>query len=453
MAGLLTRIAGSLKHTWELFRDENYLNGLHSHDRGASFSSMPQRSRSFYSSERSIISSIHTRMAIDVAAIDIRHVRMDDQLRYLEDMDSDLQNCLTIEANIDQGARQFRQDIVMTLFERGTAAIVPVETDIDPEITNGFSIRTLRVGHVVGWFPQHIRVSLYDDRDGQRKEVTVPKSMVAVVENPLYAVMNEPNSTLKRLIHKLNMLDSVDELTSSGKIDMIIQLPYVVKSETRRQQAEQRRTDLETQLKGSEYGIAYADGTEKITQLNRPIENNLLKQVEYLTDKLYAELGLTPEVMNGTADEKVMLNYFNRTVEPIVQAISEAMKRAFLTKTARTQLQSIMYFRDPFKLVPMEQLAEIVDKFTRNEVLSSNEIRAAIGIRPSKDPKADKLVNSNMPQPNPPPDAGAVEPSDGEPSDGESDITSEGGDVLQSGLDDANAMIDSIMSTLDTVDG
>jgi hypothetical protein len=400
MAGLLSKVTGALKHGWSLFLDESYMNGgIHSHDRGMGIFGNPNQRRASYSNERTIISSIHTRMAIDVAGVDIRHVRLDDEDRYLEDMDSDLQYCLTVEPNIDQGARQFRQDIAMSLFEEGCIAVVPVVTDIDPTNTNAFSVQQLRVGKIVGWFPESVRVSLYDDRYGQRKEVTVPKRLAAVIENPLYTVMNQPNSTLKRLTRKLAMLDSVDEVTSSGKLDMIIQLPYVVKSEARRQQAEQRRKDLETQLTGSKYGIAYTDGTEKIQQLNRPLENNLLKQIEYLTNQLYTQLGLTPEVMDGTADEKAMLNYFNRTVEPLVQAISEAMKRTFLSKTARTRNQSIMYFRDPFKLVPMEQLAEIVDKFTRNEVLSSNEIRAAIGIRPSKDPKADKLVNSNMPQP------------------------------------------------------
>lgn len=446
MAGLLSKVKNTLKHGWSLFTDESYMNGgIHSHDRGLGISGNPNQRRSAFSTERSIVASIHTRMAIDVAGIDIRHVRMDDQGRYLEDMDTDLQQCLTIEPNIDQGARQFRQDIAMTLFEEGCIAIVPVVTDIDPTGNNAFSVQQLRVGTIVGWFPQHVRVSLYDDRYGERKEVTVPKKLAAVVENPLYSVMNQPNSTLKRLQRKLSMLDTVDEITSSGKLDMIIQLPYVVKSEARRQQAEQRRKDLEVQLTGSKYGIAYTDGTEKIQQLNRPLENNLLKQIEYLTNELYAQLGLTPEVMNGTADEKVMLNYFNRTIEPLVQAISEAMKRTFLSKTARTQRQSIMYFRDPFKLVPMEQLAEIVDKFTRNEVLSSNEIRAAIGIRPSKDPKADKLINSNMPQP---PEAPA------EPLDEPDDIPVDDGDeALQSGLDEVNSIIDEIFQTLEIQDG
>jgi hypothetical protein len=337
-------------------------------------------------------------MSIDVSAVDIRHVRMDDQNRYLEDIDSGLQNCLTIEPNIDQGARQFRQDIAMSLFEEGCIAVVPVVTDMDPTNSNAYDVLQMRVGTVVGWFPQDVRVSLYDDRKGQRSEVTVPKRMAAIIENPLYTVMNQPNSTHHRLIRKLSMLDSIDEVTSSGKLDMIIQLPYVVKSDSRRLQAEQRRTDLEAQLKGSKYGIAYIDGTENITQLNRPLENNLLKQIEYLTEQLYSQLGLTAEVMNGTADEKTMLNYFHRTVEPIVQAIAESMKRTFLSKTARSQKQSIMYFRNPFNLVPMDQLAEVADKFTRNEILSANEIRQGIGFKPSKDPKADQLINSNMPQ-------------------------------------------------------
>lgn len=407
MAGLFTRVKETLKHSWNIFTDSNYLSGIGAQGYGY-FSGPPSRTRSSYSSERSIISSIHTRMAIDVAAIDIRHVRLDDQGRYLQDMESDLQDCLTVEPNMDQGARQFRQDIVMTLFEKGVAAIVPVQTSLDPSVSTGYTIQELRVGEVVAWAPQSVRVNLYDQRTGERKQIEVPKSLAAIVENPLYDVMNEPNSTMKRLIRKLNLLDAVDEASSSGKLDMIIQLPYVIKSEARRQQAEQRRKDIEFQLRGSQYGIAYTDGTEKIQQLNRPIENDFLNQIKYLTDMLYTQLGLTPEVMNGTADEKAMLNYFNRTVEPIVQSIAEAMKRSFLTKTARSQRQSIMYFRDPFKLVPMEQLAEAVDKFSRNEILAPNEIRGFMGIRPSKDPKADKLINSNMPQPPP----GPGEPQD-----------------------------------------
>ena len=398
MPGLLSKVRDSLKHGWNVFKDGEQ-NGLHSDDRGLGYDGPPSRTRLSFAGERSIISSIYTRMSIDIAGVDLRHVRLDEEGRYSRDMVSELQNCLTLEPNLDQGALQFRQDIAMTLFEKGVAAIVPVDTDLDPDVSSGYIIKSMRVGEIVGWHPQHITVSLYDERDGERKQVTVPKRLAAIVENPLYAVMNEPNSTLQRLIRKLSMLDSVDEQTSSGKLDMIIQLPYVIKSEARRQQAEQRRTEIEYQLKGSKYGIAYTDGTEKITQLNRPVENNLLKQIEYLTAQLYAQLGLTAEVMNGTADEKAMISYFNRTVKPVVQAITEAMKRSFLTKTARSQGQSIMFFRDPFALVPMEQIAEIADKFSRNEILSANEIRQGIGFRPSKDPKADQLVNSNMPTP------------------------------------------------------
>jgi phage portal protein BeeE len=400
MANLLSRVSKSLKHSWNVFTDPNYFDSLHKTG-GSSlgYYSSPSRGRSSYSNERSIISSIYVRLGIDVSGVDIRHVRTDDDGRYLNDISSGLQDCLTVDPNLDQGPRQFRQDMAMTLFEKGLAAVVPVETDLDPNDTAGISILQLRVGEIVGWQPEHVRVSLYDQRNGERKIVTVPKSLTAIIENPFYSVMNEPSSTLQRLMRKLSMLDSVDEASSSGKLNMIIQLPYVVKSDLRRQQAEQRRKDIEFQLTGSKYGIAYTDGTEKITQLNRPVDNNLLEQIKYLTDKLYTELGLTPEVMNGTADEKVMLNYFVRTIEPVIQAIAESMKRTFLTKTARTQNQSIMYFRDPFKLVPMEVIAEIADKFTRNEILSANEIRQGIGFKPSKDPKADQLVNSNMPQP------------------------------------------------------
>ena len=448
MASLLTRMKEGLKHSWNLFTDPHYYEGLQS-GFGWGYSSPSSRSRSRLSNERSIISSIYTRLAIDVSAIDIRHVQLDAEGRYLNDRVSSLQDCLTVEANIDQAARQFRQDIAQTIFEEGVAAIVPVDTDIDPAVSSSYIINTMRVGRVVEWFPQHVRVSLYDERDGQRKDITVPKSTTAIVENPLYSVMNEPNSTLQRLIRKLNMLDSVDEQTSSGKLDMIIQLPYVIKSEARRQQAEQRRKDIEFQLKGSQYGIAYADGTEKITQLNRPAENNLLTQIEYLTKLLYAQLGLTEDVMNGTADEKAMLNYFNRTIEPVIQAIAESMKRTFLTKTARTQGQSVMYFRDPFKLVPMEVIAEIADKFTRNEIASSNDIRQAIGWRPSKDPKADQLVNSNMPQPGTPIDGGSVGAAPGDSAD----PSASGDAAIQSGLDDANSVIDSIFQTLGIPDG
>lgn len=360
----------------------------------------PDRVRTFMGNERTIISSIYNRLSIDSAAVDIHHVRLDDQDRYVSNVDSGLQNCLTIEANIDQAARAFRQDIVMTLFEQGTLAVVPVDTTINPMLSGAFDIRTMRVGHVVGWFPQHVRVELYDERDGQRKEVTLEKTAVAIVENPLYTVMNEPNSTLQRLTRKLKMLDTMDDMASSGKLDLIIQLPYVIKSEARREDAKRRRAEISEQLRGSDYGIAYTDGTEKITQLNRPVENNLLTQIQYLTDKLYSELGLTPEVMNGSADEPTMKNYYNRTIDPIVMAVVEAMRRTFLTKTARSQGQSIMAYRDPFKMVPISDLAEIADKLSRNEIVTPNEMRQFMGIKPSSDPKADKLMNSNMPQPN-----------------------------------------------------
>lgn len=457
MASLITRVREGLKHSWNAFRDENYLDSIHVHGgHGMGYYASPSRNRLSFSSERSIISSIYTRLGIDVSGVDIRHVRTDEEGRYLSDMNSGLQDTLQVEPNIDQGPRQFRQDIAMTLFEKGVAAIVPIETDISPLDSGGYDIKSLRVGEIVGWHPRHVRVSLYDDREGkgERREITVPKRMVAIVENPLYAVMNEPNSTLQRLIKKLNMMDSVDEQSSSGKLDMIIQLPYVIKSEARRQQAEQRRKDIEFQLKGSQYGIAYTDGTEKITQLNRPVENSLLKQIEFLTGQLYSQLGLTVEVMNGTADEKAMLNYFNRTIGPIVQAVSEAMKRTFLTRTARTQGQSIMYFRDPFALVPMEQIAEIADKFTRNEVLSSNEIRQGIGFKPSRDPKADQLVNSNMPQPGTGMGTGAELPEDDlEDEEDVGAVEDDGYDAIQSGIAELNGALDAIFSDLEIEDG
>jgi hypothetical protein len=365
---------------------------------GGFYGVRPDRPRTRMSSERTIISSIYTRLSIDISSIQIRHTRHDADDRYAEDIDSGLNDCLTVEANLDQAARAFRQDIVLSLFDKGCAAIVPVDTTLDPTVSGGYDIKTMRVGEIVQWYPNHVRVNLYNERVGMRQEILLEKRTVAIVENPLYSVMNEPNSTLQRLIRKLNLLDSVDEATSSGKLDIIIQLPYVIKSENRRQQAEQRRKDIEFQLKGSQYGVAYTDGTEKIIQLNRPAENNLLTQITTLTDLLYTQLGLTPDVMNGTADEAAMLNYMNRTVEPIVDAIAEAMKRTFLTKTARSQGQSIDYFLNLFKLIPMSQLADIADKLSRNEIVTSNEFRGFIGLKPSKDPKADQLINSNMPE-------------------------------------------------------
>mgnify|MGYP001941498012 FL=1 len=349
--------------------------------------------------EKTIVVPILNRLAMDVAAVSLKHARVDENDNYLGDMDSDLSNCLNIEANLDQAATAFRQDIAMTLFDHGVAAIVPVDTSLNPNKTGGFDIKTLRVGEITAWYPQHVKVNLYNEKIGKRQEIVLPKKFIAIVENPLYSVMNEPNSTLKRLMHKLNLLDQIDEQNGSGKLNMIIQLPYVIKSEAREKQAEQRRTQIEMQLRESKYGIAYTDGTEKITQLNRPVENDLPRQVENLTDLLYSQLGLTKEIMDGTADEQVMLNYNNRTIKPIVKAISEAMTRTFLSKTARTQGQKIIFVKNPFELVPVNNLAEIADKFTRNEILTANEIRSVIGVRPSDDPKADKLVNSNMPQP------------------------------------------------------
>jgi len=388
-------LGSRLKHAWNALTSQDQTT---SWDIGPGYSRRPDRTRLHFSNERSIISSIYTRLGIDVAAANVRHVRLDEKGRYAADISSLLNDCLTVEANIDQAARSFRQDIAMTLFDEGTVAIVPVDTTLDPTQTGSFDIKTMRVARIVNWFPRHVTVSLYNEAKGMRQDVTLEKKFVAIVENPLYSVMNEPNSTLQRLIRKLNLLDRSDDEVASGKLDIIIQLPYTIKSEARRQQAQQRRDDIEFQLRGSQHGIAYTDGTEKITQLNRPAENNLLEQIEGLTKQLYAQLGLTAEIMDGTADEKTMLNYLNRTIEPILDAIVEAMRRSFLTKTARSQGQSIMYFRNPFKLVPITDVAEIADKFTRNEIASSNDIRTAIGWAPSPDPKADKLVNANMPQ-------------------------------------------------------
>ena len=395
-----TSFGGRLRHAWNAFTNDQSEKQLSYLDVGGSYGLRPDRIRLNSSNERSIISSIYTRIGIDVSSVDIRHVRLDDNNRYLSSIDSGLNTCLTLEANIDQSAQAFKQDIAMSLLDKGVIALVPVETSINPINSAGYDIKSLRVGEIVMWYPKHVTVRVYNEKNGKKEDITLPKSLVAVIENPLYSVMNEPNSTLQRLIRKLNMLDAVDEQTSSGKLDLIIQLPYVIKSEARKQTAEARRKDIEMQLKGSQYGIAYTDGTEKITQLNRPAENNLLKQVEYLTNMLYGQLGLTAEVIAGTADEKTMLNYHSRTIKPILVAITQGMKRTFLSKTARSQYQSIEFFRDPFELVPVGSIAEIADKFTRNEILSSNEIRSIIGFKPSTDPKADELRNSNIPDPN-----------------------------------------------------
>ena len=342
---------------------------------------------------------VYNRLALDTAAVGIKHIRMDKNERFSEVVDSGLNECLTIGANIDQTSRAFIQDIVMSMFDEGCVAIVPVETTLNPKITGSYDINSLRTGKIVNWYPKHVTVRVYNEETGNKEDVTLPKSMVSIIENPFYAVMNAPNSTLQRLIRKLVLLDDIDEQSGAGKLDLIIQLPYTIKSEARREQAEKRRKDIEMQLAGSKYGIAYTDGTEHVTQLNRPLENNLMKQIEYLTNLLFSQLGLTQSIMDGTADEKTMLNYYDRTIEPIISAITDEMKRKFLTKTARTQGQSIKYFRDPFKLVPVSEIAEIADKFTRNEIASSNEIRQVIGWTPSKDPKADELRNSNISAP------------------------------------------------------
>ena len=385
-----------LKHKWNAFLDRKPYS--YRADVGPGYTYRLDRPRMSRGNERSIITSVFNRVALDVAAINIKHVRLDENRRYTETIDSSLNYCFDIEANIDQTGRAFFQDVVVSMMDEGVVAIVPVDTDIDPAITDSWKIETLRTGKILEWYPKHVKVRLYNDYEGRKEDVLLPKSMVAIIENPLYAVINEPNSTLQRLIRKLNLLDVVDEQSSSGKLDLIIQLPYVIKTEARRQQAENRRKDIEQQLSGSKYGIAYTDGTEKITQLNRSVENNLMKQVEYLTSMLYSQLGITQSILDGSADEKTMLNYYNRTIEPIVAAIVDEMKRKFLTKTARSQKQSIMFFRDPFKLVPVSDLAEIADKLTRNEILTSNEMRQIIGMKPSDDPKADMLINSNINQ-------------------------------------------------------
>lgn len=389
-----------LKRAWNAFsknRDPTELQTQYQNV-GMGYVYRPDRVRFSRGNERSIVTSVYNRIAMDVAAINIKHCRMDNNGRYIEDMSSGLNDCLTTEANIDQTGRSFIQDVVMSMFDEGAVAIVPVDTSIDPTKSNSYDILSMRTGKILEWYSAHVKVRVYNDRTGNKEDIVLPKRSVAIVENPLYAVINEPNSTMQRLIRKLNILDAIDEQSGSGKLDLIIQLPYVIKTEARQQQAEKRRKDIEDQLKGP-YGIAYTDGTEKITQLNRPIENNLMKQIEYLTNQLYGQIGMTPSVLDGTADEKTMLNYNNRTIEPIVAAIVNAMTRSFLTKTARTQGQTIMSFRDPFKLVPVSDIAEIADKFTRNEILSSNEIRQIIGMRPSDDPKADALRNSNITQP------------------------------------------------------
>lgn len=408
---LTTRI----KNSWNAFRNRDPT--VFYQEPGMSYHYRPDRPRFSRGNERSIVTSVYNRIAMDVAAIDIRHCRLDKNGRYTQDINSRLNNCLALEANIDQTSRHFKQDVVMSMFDEGEVAIVPVETDGDPTLSESFDVISMRTGKIVEWFPRSVRVEVYNDRTGKKERIIMPKRCVTIVPNPMYAVINEPNSTMKRLVRKLNLLDAIDEQSGSGKLDLIIQLPYVVKGETRQKQADKRRDDIIDQLKGP-FGIAYIDGTEKVTQLNRPVENNLMKQIEYLTNMLYSQLGMTPSVLDGTADEKTMLNYNNRTIEPIVAAICDGMKRSFLSKTARTQGQTIMAFRDPFRLVPVANIAEIADKFTRNEILSSNEVRQILGFKPSDDPKADQLVNSNIAQPDNGQDP-AVSP-DGETTDSNS---------------------------------
>ena len=387
-----------LQHGWNAFvknRDPTPSYAYY----GDSYFYRPDRPRFTRGNERTITTSVYNRIALDVASIDVKHCRIDDNGRFKSEITSGLNTCLNLEANLDQTGRAFRQDVVMSMLDEGCIAIVPIETTLDPKVSESYDISSMRVGKILEWYPAHVKVRVYNEKTGKKEDIVVPKKTVGIVENPLFAVINEPNSTMQRLVRKLALLDQIDEQSGSGKLDLIIQLPYVIKTEARRNQAEDRRKDIERQLSGSKYGIAYTDGTERITQLNRPVENNLMKQIEYLTSMLYSQLGITQTILDGTADDKTMLNYYSRTVEPIISAIVDEMKRKFLSKTARTQGQTILFFRDPFKLVPVNDIAEIADKFTRNEIVTSNEIRQVIGMKPSEDPKADQLVNSNIRQP------------------------------------------------------
>ena len=387
-----------LQHGWNAFMNRDPTT-YYTNAGGNYYTYRPDRIRLTRGNERSIVTSVYNRIGLDVASIDIKHCRLDKNGRFIEVIDSSLNSCLNLEANIDQTGRAFKQDIVMSMLDEGCVAIVPIDTTINPSVSGSYDINSMRTGKILEWYPAHIKVKVYNDQTGNYEELILPKSTVGIVENPLYAVMNEPNSTLQRLIRKLNLLDAIDEQSGSGKLDLIIQLPYTIRSDARRQQAEKRRKEIESQLSDSKYGIAYADGTERITQLNRSVENNLMSQIEYLTSMLYSQLGITQSILDGTADEQTQLNYLTRSIEPIVSAIVDEMKRKFLTKTARSQNQSISYFRDPFKLVPVNNIAEIADKFTRNEILTSTEVRQVIGMQPSNDPKADHLVNSNISQP------------------------------------------------------
>lgn len=383
-----------LKHAWNIFKnkDPTQVNW----NIGPSYGYRPDRMRYTRGNERSIVTAVYNRIAMDVAAVNLKHIRLDENDRYKETIDSGLNNCLSIEANLDQTGRAFIQDLVASMLDEGCVAAVPTDADDEPEDSGNFKVYTLRTGKILEWYPRHVKVDVYNEQEGQRQQIIIPKSTVPLIENPMYSVMNEPNSIYQRLVRKLTLLDVVDEQTSSGKLDLIVQLPYIIKTEARREQAEKRRKDIEKQLSEGKYGIAYTDGTERITQLNRPVENNLMKQIEYLTSMFFSQLGITQSILDGTADEKTMLNYYNRTIEPILSAIADEMKRKFLTPTARSQKQTIAYFRDPFKLVPVNDIAEIADKFTRNEIMTSNEIRQVIGMKPSSDPNADVLRNKNL---------------------------------------------------------
>ncbi len=389
----MPKFSDRLQHAWNAFMNKD---PTRYREYGLSYSNRPDRLRFTRGNERTMVTSVYNRISLDCAAINIKHIRLDERDRYIETIPSSLNSCLTLEANIDQTGRAFLQDVVHSMLDEGVVAVVPVDTDIDPTIENSYKIESLRTAKIIEWYPKHVKVRLYNDNNGQFGEIVLPKKTVAIIENPLFAVINEPNSTMQRLIRKLSLLDVIDEQNGSGKLDLIIQLPYIIKTEARRKQAEDRRKDIEMQLAGSKYGIAYTDGTEHITQLNRSVDNQLMNQIESLTRMLYSQLGLTEDIMNGTADENAMNNYYNRTIEPILSAIVDEFKRKFLTKTARSQKQSIAFFRDPFKLVPTSSLAELADKFTRNEIMTSNEFRQVVGMQPSDDPSADELRNKNL---------------------------------------------------------
>jgi hypothetical protein len=416
-------IGSRFKRAWNIFMNRDPTAWTSQTNFGYSYGYRPDRIRMTRGHERSIITAICNRIALDVSAISLVHARVDENGRFVDYIDDSLHQCLTVEANLDQTGRALRQDIVMSMLDEGVVAVVPVEADFDPGRNDSYKIYSLRCGKILEWLPAHVRVRLYDERTGKFEEIVVPKKFTAIIENPLFAVMNEPNSTMQRLIRKLNILDAIDEQSGSGKLDLIIQLPYVIKSQARKEQAEQRRRDIEQQLSGSKYGIAYTDGTEHITQLNRGVENNLMSQIEYLTKMLYSQLGITESVMDGTANEETMINYHNRTIEPILSAIADEMTRTFLTRTARTQRQAISFFRDPFKLAPVSQIAEIADKFTRNEIMSSNEIRSLVGMRPSNDPKANELRNSNINQ------SAEEQLSTEQTAENQNEVDSEGGNL------------------------